>query len=187
MKQITAEWVAKAEADFGTLEREARVRKDPNFDGICFHSQQRAEKYLKARLSEANFEFAKIHDLVALLELVLSIEPTWEAFREDLAFLSDYAVNVRYPGEAADRDSAINARNRGARNHLIPAPQIVHVARQCYGSEIYGANSLPTTIWTPLAPDRLGKSGGEGQVRSLDPSVGIRKGWNNSAGDRKQP
>jgi hypothetical protein len=33
------------------------------------------------------------------LELVLPVEPTWEAFREDLAFLSDYAVNFRYRGK----------------------------------------------------------------------------------------
>jgi len=48
MKPITAEWVAKAEGDFATLERESRVRKHPNYDGICFHAQQCAEKYLKA-------------------------------------------------------------------------------------------------------------------------------------------
>lgn len=74
MKPMTAEWVAKAEGDFATLERESRVRKDPNYDGICFHAQQCAEKYLKARLCEAGRRFTKIHGLVALLELVLPVE-----------------------------------------------------------------------------------------------------------------
>ncbi len=48
MKPITAEWVSKAEGDFATVEREARARNNPNCDGVCFHAQQSAEKYLKA-------------------------------------------------------------------------------------------------------------------------------------------
>lgn len=94
------------------LERESRVRKNPNYDGICFHAQQCAEKYLKARLSKAEIHFTKIHDLVALLELVLAVEPIWEDFRTDLAFLSDFAVNFRYPGESADREAATSAVKR---------------------------------------------------------------------------
>ncbi len=110
MKPITAEWVTKAEADFATAQRESRVRKNPNYDGICFHYQQCAEKYLKARLCEADIAFGKIHDLVALLEKVLKIEPNWEIFREDLAYLSDFAVAFRYPGESADKKSATEAK-----------------------------------------------------------------------------
>ena len=112
MKQIAFEWVDKAEGDFNTMEREVRARKNPNYDGICFHAQQCAEKYLKARLSEAGIPFAKIHDLVALLDQVLAAEPTWELYRIDLAFLSDFAVGFRYPGETADRESAMDARRR---------------------------------------------------------------------------
>lgn len=112
MTRIVAEWLSKAEADFATLERESRVRKKTNYDGICFHAQQCAEKYLKARLSKAEIHFTKIHDLVALLELVLEVEPTWEQFRIDLAFLSDFAVSFRYPGESADREAARNAVRR---------------------------------------------------------------------------
>jgi hypothetical protein len=39
MKPITSEWVAKAEGDFATLERECHVDDLPNYDGICFHAQ----------------------------------------------------------------------------------------------------------------------------------------------------
>ena len=112
MKPIAAEWVSKAEGDFAILERECRARKDPSYDGACFHAQQCAEKYLKARLCEADISFSKIHDLVALLEQVLEVEPDWETFRENLAFLSDFAVTFRYPGESADRESALDARRR---------------------------------------------------------------------------
>ncbi|RKY08518.1 MAG: DNA-binding protein [Planctomycetota bacterium] len=112
MKPMTAEWIAKAEGDFAMMERECQVQEDPNYDGICFHAQQCAEKYLKARLCEADVSFGKIHDLVALLEQVLSIEPEWETFREDLAYLSDFSVSFRYPGESADRESAFDAHRR---------------------------------------------------------------------------
>jgi HEPN domain-containing protein len=112
MKPMAAEWVAKAEADFATVERECRARKDPNYDGACFHAQQCAEKYLKARLSEAGVPLRRIHDLVAILEEVLPLESGWESFREDLAFLSDFAVTFRYPGGSADRETALDARRR---------------------------------------------------------------------------
>jgi HEPN domain-containing protein len=112
MKPIAAEWVAKAEGDFAMMERECAVGSEANYDGICFHAQQCAEKYLKARLCEGGISFSKIHDLVALLEQVLGIEPEWEGFREDLAYLSDFAVAFRYPGESADKEAALDAQRR---------------------------------------------------------------------------
>ena len=63
-------------------------------------------------LTEADVAFTKTHDLVDLLEKTLAVHPEWEAFREDLAYLSDFAVMVRYPGESADKASALNARRR---------------------------------------------------------------------------
>lgn len=115
MKPVTIEWIAKAEADFATLERESQVVDRPNYDAVCFHAQQCAEKYLKSRLCEAGIAFAKVHDLVALLEQVLAVEPSWEELREDLAYLSDFAVAFRYPGESADMDTALNVRERCSR------------------------------------------------------------------------
>ena len=53
MKPLTTEWVSKAEGDFAIVERETRARKNPSHDGVCFHAQPCAEKYLKARLYEA--------------------------------------------------------------------------------------------------------------------------------------
>lgn len=112
MKPMTAEWVEKAEGDFAMMERECAAPDNPNYDGICFHAQQCAEKYLKARLCETDISFSKIHDLVALLELALAAEPAWETFRQDLAYLSDFAVTFRYPGESADKESALDAQRR---------------------------------------------------------------------------
>ncbi|MEK7727704.1 MAG: HEPN domain-containing protein [candidate division KSB1 bacterium] len=110
MKPMTLEWVTKAEGDFAVMERESRVRKNLNYDAMCFHAQQCAEKYLKARLCEAEIEFPKIHILATLLDLVLVVEPLWETFREHLIFLTGFAVSFRYPGESADKKMAMEAR-----------------------------------------------------------------------------
>jgi HEPN domain-containing protein len=96
MKPITTEWVRKAEADFATAQREFAVEVAPNYDAVCFHSQQAVEKLLKARLQEADIPFRKIHDLTVLLDQVLAVEPTWEMLRDDLHTLTAYAVECRF-------------------------------------------------------------------------------------------
>jgi HEPN domain-containing protein len=109
MKPLTQEWVDKAEGDLASAGRELRARKAPNYDAACFHSQQCAEKYLKARLQEESFPFPKTHDLTVLLNLLLPVEPLWSTLRPDLTVLTEYAVSYRYPGESADRDQAKEA------------------------------------------------------------------------------
>lgn len=84
MNLIAGEWIAKAEGDFATAQRELGATDRPNYDAVCFHAQQCAEKYLKAFLQEANFAFPKTHDLTDLLALALSIEPTWASMTADL-------------------------------------------------------------------------------------------------------
>ncbi len=111
MKPLAHEWVAKAEGDFTIVERECRARKNPSYDGVCFHAQQCTEKYLKARLCEGCIRFEKVHDLSSLLEQALAVEPLWESYRADLAYLSDFAVHFRYPGESADRPTALRAQS----------------------------------------------------------------------------
>jgi len=63
-------------------------------------------------LVEADFPFLRMHDLVILLEQLLPLYPLWEVYRGDLAYLSEFAVSFRYPGESADRESALDARRR---------------------------------------------------------------------------
>ena len=66
MKELTAEWVSKADNDF-EVARLARYRADvPISDAVCFHSQQCAEKYLKALLVAGGHPFSKTHDLLVL-------------------------------------------------------------------------------------------------------------------------
>ena len=111
MNPLTTEWVEKAEKDFATASREFRVRKLPNYDAVCFHSQQCAEKYLKAILQEQNISFSKTHNLTTLLDLITPKEPAWELMRPNLERLNVFAVQVRYPGESADKAIACEALN----------------------------------------------------------------------------
>ena len=106
MKPITLEWIQKAENDDYTTQREWRVRKNPNYEAVCFHAQQCVETYLKARLQEEEIPFSKTHDLGLLLSVVTPIEPLWESFRPNLERLSAFAVDFRYPGEIADKEDA---------------------------------------------------------------------------------
>ncbi len=111
MKPLTREWVDKAKQDWTSLQREIRARKNPNYDAACFFAQQCVEKYLKARLIEAEIYFKKVHDLTYLLELTLPVEPLWSSYEQELRLLTDYAVEFRYPGASADLEIAKNSWN----------------------------------------------------------------------------
>lgn len=101
MKAATRAWVDKAEADYAAALLLRRSRKKHSRDIVCFHLQQCVEKYLKARLVEASLTFPRTHDLEQLLVFTLPIEPMWLVLRPGIASLTDYAVEVRYPGRSA--------------------------------------------------------------------------------------
>jgi HEPN domain-containing protein len=109
MNQAVAEWVAKAEGDFLTAGRELRARKSPNYDAVCFHTQQCAEKYLKAVLQENGKRVPKIHFLLELLAIILKFDGSYEFLKADLEVLEDYSVRFRYPGHFAEKDEARSA------------------------------------------------------------------------------
>jgi HEPN domain-containing protein len=109
MNPIVTEWVVKAEGDFLTAGRELRARKSPNYDAVCFHAQQCAEKYLKAVLQENNKRIPKIHFLLELLAMILEFDGSYEFLKADLEVLEDYSVRFRYPGEFAEKEEAQSA------------------------------------------------------------------------------
>jgi len=106
MKPLTLEWVQKAEADFLTAMREYRARKAPNYDAVCFHTQQAAEKYLKAVLQENSVSIPRLHSLAELLALVSKLDGSYFLIQTDLNTMEGYAVQFRYPGLSADKAEA---------------------------------------------------------------------------------
>jgi HEPN domain-containing protein len=109
MNELVEEWIQKAEGDFISALREYRARKFPNYDAAGFHAQQCIEKYLKALLQKHLIPFQKIHDLLKLAEQCLPIIPDLEFYWEPLAYLNQFSVAFRYPGESATREQAKQA------------------------------------------------------------------------------
>jgi HEPN domain-containing protein len=84
--------------------------EDCPFDTVCFHAQQCAEKYLKARLVYLSIDFPKIHDISEIINLLppgLGIPLT----PADQTKLTRYAWMGRYPGnwESMNRQEAEEA------------------------------------------------------------------------------
>ncbi len=109
MQTLTAAWAQKAEADLDTARRELRVEDGPNFEAVCFHAQQSALKYLKARLLKADIPFPSTPHLVVLLELCLNEEPAWEEFRPHLRSLTHLAAQLEDPECVPDGPTAAEA------------------------------------------------------------------------------
>ena len=109
MKQATHDWVRKAEEDYLAATDLARRRTRRLHNSVCFHCQQSAEKYLKARIEEAGLRILRSHDLESLLNILLQAEPLWAALRPALQNLTDFAVDFRYPGNEANEQDAKTA------------------------------------------------------------------------------
>ena len=98
MREVTSEWVSKAEGDFRSAQALLFQIEIPEIDTACFHCQQCAEKYVKAYLTEQDVDFPRNHDLQRLLELCLSLDDSFEKLRAPLRRLENYSVVIRYPG-----------------------------------------------------------------------------------------
>lgn len=90
-------WLRYAEEDLALAEE---VLKEKRFAArfACLHSQQAAEKAIKAALFLINVEPPKTHDIERLIGL---LPAGWQLKRNpaDYAGLSEWAVESRYPGE----------------------------------------------------------------------------------------
>ncbi|MDH4136787.1 MAG: HEPN domain-containing protein [Anaerolineae bacterium] len=89
-------WFRRAESN---LEIAHRARGERVFlEDLCFEAQQAAEKALKALLIYLSGDYPKVHAFTLLLERLEQHVAVPEPIRE-VVELSDYAVQVRYPGE----------------------------------------------------------------------------------------
>lgn len=87
-------WLAKANGDMANAK--AVINKKVPAWIVCFHSQQTAEKALKAAQIYFLHDYKKEHNLEILL-LTLKEKINIEPIREDCYKLSDYYVITRYP------------------------------------------------------------------------------------------
>ena len=90
----------KAERDL-QMARLGAAAANPPKDGVCSSCQQLSEKYLMALLQKLGLAIARTHNLEALLAELLPHFPSLRQFRRGLGFLTNFAVETRYPGKNA--------------------------------------------------------------------------------------
>jgi HEPN domain-containing protein len=107
-REFVRQWLAKALGDLRIARHLLAAEADLS-RGAAFHSQQAAEKYLKAVLVWHQVEFAKIHDIARLIDQVRSVDAALAESVREAAALTLYAVEVRYPGDEPE-PTAMEAR-----------------------------------------------------------------------------
>lgn len=89
------EWLNRARSD---LRLASTSPEGVYYEDLCFHTQQAAEKAIKALLIRRGVQFPYVHDLAQLLTLVeRSGLPIPDNVRQ-AERLTRYAVMARYPG-----------------------------------------------------------------------------------------
>ncbi len=124
-REVVCKWLRKAEKDLGAA---SLLLQEDFFGESAFHSQQAAEKALKAILIAIGQRPPRTHRLELLLELIARHSIDIENIRElDLGTLSDYAVEARYP-DFGEEPSASEAQEA-----LSIAGRVVEWAREKLG------------------------------------------------------
>ncbi|MGH2970458.1 MAG: HEPN domain-containing protein [Solirubrobacteraceae bacterium] len=97
LDRVVADWLRFATGDLSSAEAmlRDRVAFDPRH--ACYAAQQAAEKSLKAVCVARQIAFPFSHDLEELVGLLDADDESVRASHE-LAWLSQWAVNPRYPG-----------------------------------------------------------------------------------------
>ncbi|MBC8206012.1 MAG: HEPN domain-containing protein [Kiritimatiellales bacterium] len=96
-REFALEWLHKARNDL--LSAKAVLASEYGITDVpCFHAQQAVEKALKGLLTWHGVSFGKTHDLMVLLAAGVEIIPDLEDLRSICEELSEFAVDVRYPG-----------------------------------------------------------------------------------------
>jgi len=98
---LAREWFDRGDNDLRSAQH-LLTMPDPPYENIGFHTQQRAEKYLKGFLLYHGIRFEWRHDLSYLIDLSLPVTEKLARFREDSDLLTPYAVEFRYPDSPAE-------------------------------------------------------------------------------------
>ena len=92
------EWVKRGEWDWRSAHLLFKAEA-PVPETACYHAQQAVEKILKALLISRGAAAPRTHNLVALLDAAVELEPSTAGLKEACSVLTPYAVDLRYPGD----------------------------------------------------------------------------------------
>lgn len=119
MNDNVAAWIRKSDNDRRAADNLMRS-SPPLHDEVCFHCQQCAEKFIKAIFTQRGVEFPKTHDQFKVARL-LNLDPTFlEAITDDLALLTPFAVDFRYPDANLSNAEEASAACERLKSALLP-------------------------------------------------------------------
>ena len=98
VERIARRWLRFAREDLISAEAMLADRGNQQPRHACFGAQQAAEKGIKAVYVDRQIQFPLLHDLEALVTM-LDSDAHVKSASADLAWLSQWAVASRYPGE----------------------------------------------------------------------------------------
>jgi HEPN domain-containing protein len=101
---LAKEWLRYAKSDLNTAMHMFDDVNPKEIEISCYHSQQCAEKSLKAYLIANGIEPPHIHDLVELNHFCIACEASFSTIQQYCVSLNPYGVHVRYPNELAIDD-----------------------------------------------------------------------------------
>jgi len=101
---LAKDWLRFAKSDLTTAEHMFENVSPREIEISCYHTQQCAEKSLKAFLISKMIEPPRIHDLVELLNLCTKHNSNFSTIQQFCIFLNPFGVHVRYPNELAVDD-----------------------------------------------------------------------------------
>ncbi|PRX19658.1 HEPN domain-containing protein [Orenia metallireducens] len=96
-------WLKKAEHD---LKSAKTLNEADLLDTAIYHTQQTAEKALKAFIIYKTKSFSKTHDLRRLIMIAANIDRDFNQFIDYAEELTPYAVEFRYPTEWPQPDKS---------------------------------------------------------------------------------
>ncbi len=91
-------WLTKAQHDLASA-RMLFSGNNPILDVAVYHTEQCAEKALKAFLAFKKQPIMKTHDLSVLIDLCVDIDPDFNELYDSIENLNPYSILYRYPGE----------------------------------------------------------------------------------------
>ena|SRR3990167_253470 len=98
--KYVADWLARASEDLDVVA--LLLREQGSANTACFHAQQAAEKLLKGFLAHHERHVRKVHDLKVLLTACAEIDHSCEQLRDDVAYLSKFYIEARYPSDISE-------------------------------------------------------------------------------------
>lgn len=97
-------WLIKAGNDLKSAKK-LSDSNGPILDTAIYHTQQCAEKALKAYLSYRKQPLQKTHDVEFLVEMCSKLDPGFNELLDDAGILTPYNAVFRYPGVAFEPSS----------------------------------------------------------------------------------